>query len=201
MKKNSFLSFLVCFSYYSAFAQNLNSSKVFVYSCFNKHQCFSYSDNGGSFIFYNPENNEFSLVIDFKKFLINNDSLDSWLDDLDDSKLVFSGVLSPETLPSISNHNSKVITINGKISFNNVTSSHSIELSLFEISDQGVLFQNTSQNYFDRVRANMQFNFYPKEFMIHKKQHHLRKTISVAIYSGFINRLRPELEFMLKSSN
>jgi len=45
----------------------------------------------------------------------------------------------------------------------------------------------------------MQLAFYPKDFNIHKKHHHYKKSITIAIYRGYINELKPGMENLIKN--
>lgn len=173
-------------------AQDILSSKTYVNTRY--HDQYYFSLNNSSFIFYNPENHELIIAIDFAKFKMGNDTLDEWLDDLDDTKLIFKGYLNTDNLLNLTHHNSKAIIVNGLISFNGISHAHSIELTLFEISKEGMLYSRNQQDYFDRINANLQFGFYPKEFNVHKKRHHLKKKIIVAIYRGYINQFKPGME-------
>ncbi len=166
--------FVSCF-YCTVFSQTVKPSKAYVNSCYNKHQCFSVNENDGCFLFYNTEDQSLRIVIDFSKFKIGNDSLDAWLDDLDDTYLTFTGYIKNQKLLELSPNNSNSLVLNGSINFNNMVSNHSIELTLFEISNKGMLFNDNGQDFLDRVQANILISFYPKEFKIDKKQHHLKK--------------------------
>jgi hypothetical protein len=177
-------------------AQEVQSSKTYIQTCYNDKQCFSL--NSSSFIFYNPDNHELLISVDFNKFKLGNDTLDEWLYDLDDTKLVFRGQLNTDNLLTLTHHNSKAIIVNGLMSFNGVSHTHSIELTLFEIPREGILFNDNQNNYFDRINANLQFGFYPKEFKLNKKQHHLKKKITLAIYRGYVNPYRSNTENFLK---
>lgn len=173
-------------------AQNIQSSKTYVNTCFNDQQCFSL--NNSSYIFYNNANHELILTVDFSKFKIGNDTLDEWLDDLDDTKLVFKGKINTDNLLSLTHHNSKPIILNGLITFNGVSHSHSVEMTMFEISKEGMLYSNNGEDYFDRINVNLQFGFHPKEFKINKKKHHLKKKIVLSVYRGIINSYKPGME-------
>ncbi len=177
---------------YTIKAQEIQVSKTYVNTCYNSQQCFSL--NNSAFIFYNPSNHEFIISIDFAKFKIGNDTLDAWLEDLDDTKLIFKGELHTDNLLELTHHNSKATIVNGTITFNGISHAHSIELTLFDISKEGMLYNNQGNDYFDRIGANLQFAFTPKEFKLNKKPHHLKKKIIVAIYKGFINEYKPGLE-------
>jgi hypothetical protein len=177
------------------FAQTVNSSKAFIKSCYHGQQCFALSE--AAYIFYNEGNHELIVTLDFAKFKIGQDTLDNWLDDLDDTKLIFKGTLQSENLLVLTHHNSKAIVVNGIMTFNNISHAHSIELTIFEIKQDGLLYVNNSQDYYDRINANLQFAFSPKEFKIDKKPLHLKKTISVAIYRGLINQFKPGMENLI----
>lgn len=191
--KKLFLIFII--SSLASRAQDVQSSKTYIQTCYQDQQCFSLSSS--SLIFYNPDNHELIITIDFAKFKIGNDTLDEWLDDLDDTKLIFRGQLNTDNLLSLTHHNSKAIIVKGLTSFNGISQAHSIELTLFEIPREGMLFNDNQNNYFDRINANLQFGFYPKEFKINKKQHHLKKKITLAVYRGYINPFKPGMEHWL----
>lgn len=187
----NFLLVLVLYTS-SLFSQDVKPSKTYIQTCYQNQQCFSLNDN--SFIFYNPSNHELTITTDMAKFKIGNDTLDEWLNDLDDTKLTFRGLLNTDNLLLLTHHNSKAILVNGQISFNGVIHAHTIEITLFEITREGMLYSDNKNDYFDRINANLQFGFYPKEFKINKKAHHLKKKITLAIYKGYINPYKPEFE-------
>lgn len=174
------------------FSQEVYPSNTFVKTCIQKEMCFG--NQNSSNLFYNEANSEFYLVIDFAKFKIGIDSLDAWLDDLDDSKFIFKGHLNMDKLPALSNNGYKTIHVNGTATFNSVIHPYSIDIIFFSIPQEGILFRNTGNDYYDRVRVNMEIAFKPKEFKLDKKPHHLKKTISVNIGSGYINQLKPGME-------
>ena len=194
MKKLILLLFLCSLRLIS---QEVQSSKTYIQTCYHDQQCFSL--NSSSFIFYNADNHELIIVIDFAKFKLGNDTLDEWLEDLDDTKLVFKGQLNTENLLILSHHNSKAIVVNGLMTFNGVSHAHSIELTLFEIPRDGILFKDNQNDYFDRINANLQFGFYPKEFKLNKKAHHLKKKITLAIYRGYVNPYKPGMEHWISN--
>ncbi len=180
-----------------AFAQQVNASKASVNTCYDEHSCFSLSE--AAYIFFDEKNHELTFLIDFTNFKMGNDTIDEWLTDLADTKLLFKGQLNADNLLSFSHNNSKTITVNGSITFNGVSHAHSIELLLFEIPQGSFLYLGNSQQPYDRISANLQFSFLPKEFKLNKKPHHLKKTISVSIYRGFINPLNADNEIWLKN--
>lgn len=187
----SFLSFNI-------FPQSIIPSKAYINTCYNKHQCFSVNESEGCYIFYDQESQELKICIDFSKFKIGNDSLNVWLDDLDDTYFVFSGHIKNQKFLELSPNNAISINLNGTISFNKILSTHFAELSLFEISNQGMLYHDNGQDYLDRVQANLMISFYPREFKIDKKAHHLKKSISISIYRGYINKYKVENEYLFK---
>lgn len=182
---------------YLARSQNVQSSNTYIQTCYHSQNCFSL--NSSSFIFYDPENHELMITVDFSKFKVGVDTLDAWLDDLDDTKLIFRGILKTDDLLELTHNNSNVTLVNGTINFNGVSHPHSIELTLFEISREGMLYKDNQQDYYDRINANLQLGFYPKEFNVHKKAHQLRKKITIAIYKGHINMFKPEMEHWIKN--
>lgn len=178
-------------------SQEVFSSKTYVNTCYQNQQCFSL--NSSSYIFYQQNNHELIIVVDFAKFKTGHDTLDEWLDDLDDTKLIFRGYLNTENLLDLSHHNAKAMIVNGMMSFNNISHSHSIELTLFELPRDGMLFMENQNNYYDRINANLQFSFYPKEFKINKKPHHLKKKITLAIYRGYVNPFKMGMEHWISN--
>ena len=194
MKKLLFLLFV---NASTLFSQQVLSSKTYIQTSYNHQQNFSL--NSSSYVFYNPDNHEFIIKVDFSKFRIGNDTLDEWLDDLDDSKLIFRGYLNTDNLLDLTHHNSKALLVNGIMSFNGISHSHTVELTLFEIPRESLLFIENQNNYFDRINANLQFGFYPKEFKIDKKPHHLKKKITVAIYRGYVNPFTQNMENWLSN--
>ncbi len=178
-------------------AQEVFPSNTFVQTCIQKEVCFANQNSAN--LFYNEASSEFFVVVDFKKFKIGVDSLDAWLDDLDDTKFIFKGSLSSDKLPALSNNGYKTLQVNGNITFNNVIHSYSVDLVLFIISPDGMLYRNTGNDYYDRIRSNIQISFKPKEYKIDKKPHHLKKTISINIGSGYINPLKPGMESFIQN--
>lgn len=182
-----------------SYSQNVIPSTAYLQSCYNKHDCFSISNS--ALVFFNPNNNQLIAQFDFNKFKLGNDTLDEWLKELSETNLVFRGNLNTNDLLSLSHHNSKSILINGTIHFNGISKPHSLELTIFEISKDAILYKDNSQDYFDRVNANMQLAFYPKDFNIDKKHQHYKKSVTIAVYRGYINELKQGMEFLIKDKN
>ncbi len=187
---------ILCFFGENVFSQDVFPSNTSIKTCIQKEICFG--NQNSSNLFYSEANSEFYLVIDFAKFKTGIDSLDAWLDDLDDSKFIFMGQLNFDKLPALSNNGYKTIHINGTATFNGVSHAHMVDIILFSIPQEGILYRNTGNDYYDKIRVNMEIAFKPKEFKIDKKQHHLKKTISINIGSGYINQLKPGMEKFIK---
>lgn len=190
----SVILFLVAFN--SCFAQELRRSSTYIDTYYHGEKHFSMKD--ASFIFYNSGNSEIYITLNFADLKCGVDSLDEWLLDLTDTKLIFKGHLPGNDLLLLTHHNLKSLEINGQINFNGKSHNHTLMMHFFEISREGLLFNNNSQDYFDRVAVNIQFSFLPKEFGIDKKQHHLKKKISVAIGKGIINEFKSEYEILVR---
>jgi hypothetical protein len=154
--------------------------------------CFA--NQNSSYLIYNEASSEFYLTIDFVKFRTGVDTIDAWLNDLDDTKFVFKGSLGSDKLPALSNHGAKTIHVSGIANFNNIANPYALDIVFFKISQDGMLFRNSGNDYYDKVRVNIQLSFKPKEFKLDRKPHHLKKVISINIGSGHINLFKPGLE-------
>lgn len=200
MKKNvltyTLLTIIFFLSTTCFIAQELRRSSTYIDTYYHGEKHFSIKD--ASLIFYNPGNGELYITLNFADLKCGVDSLDEWLLDLIDTKLVFKGHLQNSDLLSLTHHNLKSLEVNGQISFNGKSHDHIVMIHFFEISKEGLIYINNSQDYFDRVAANIQFTFFPKEFGIQKKPHHLKKKISVAIGKGIINEFKTEHESFMK---
>lgn len=199
---NSFQNFLRCLLLLlflwqiDADAQDLRKSVTYIDTYYNGEKHFSVRE--ASFVFYNPGNNEITILVDFSALKSGVDSLDEWLMDLTDSKLVFKGHLPTQDLLVLTQHNSKSIQVDGELSFNNEVHNHTIYVSFFEVAREGMLFVNTQQDYFDRISANIHFQFLPKKYGVHKKAHHLKKRISLAIGKAAFIEYKTQHENLLK---
>lgn len=173
-------------------AQSVYPSMTFVQTYYNNHQCFA-NDNAAQ-LFFNEDNKELYVIVDFSKVKVGHDTIDAWLDDLDDGKLYFKGIIAADKLLQLTNNNSKTFKVNGKVKLNDVVNDVTVSLTFFEISKEGMLFRNTGNDYYDRIRASFQLELLPKDYKIDKKIHHLKKTITISIGSGYVNQLKPGLE-------
>jgi len=172
------------------FAQELRKSTTYIDTYYHGEKHFSIKD--GSYVFYSPGDGEIYVAVNFADLKCGVDSLDEWLLDLADTKLVFKGHLPSNDLLQLTHHNTKALEIDGQISFNGQTHNHTVMIHFFEVSREAKFFMGNAHDYFDRVLANIQFTFLPKEFGIHKKPHHLKKKISVAIGRGIVNEFKAE---------
>ena len=195
--KSIYCLLIVYFFTGNILSQEVVPSNTSIKTCIQKEICFG-SQNSSN-LFYNEANSEFYLVINFEKFKTGIDSLDVWLDDLDDSKFIFKGQLNLDKLPALSNNGYKTVHINGTAIFNGISHSHMVDIILFSIPQEGILYRNTGNDYYDKIRVNMEIAFKPKEFKIDKKPHHLKKTISINIGSGYINQVKPGMEHLIKN--
>lgn len=185
-----------CFVFFgSSFSQETYPSNTFVKTTYHGETFFA--NQNSAFIFYNNSSSELFVVVDFKKFKTGVDSLDEWLDDLDDTKLIFTGNFDADKLPALSNNGYKIVPVNGKILFNDIKHNFTIELVLFKILPESMLYRNTGNDYFDKLRANFQITIKPKEFKINKKPHHLKKSITINIGNGIINQFKPGMEHFI----
>ncbi len=197
IKKAKYLFLQIIFAFSIAKSQNIIPSTAYIQSCYHKHECFSISNS--ALVFFNPGKNELIAQVDFNKFKLGNDSLDQWLKDLSETNLVFRGNLNTSDLLTLSHHNSKSLIVDGLINFNGFTKPYSLELNIFEVpKDASLLFKENSQDYFDRVNANIQIAFYPKDFNVDKRHQHYKKSVSIAIYRAYINELKQGMEFLIK---
>jgi hypothetical protein len=194
MKLKKLLSFslllLFALPFKIVFSQIINSSNTFVQTYYNKSMVSSI--NNASYIFYEENKGLVFLKLDFKKFLEEGDSLNDWLFDLAESHLYFKAELPPETFYSLSNRNSKSITLNGQIFFNGHWHNQRINLGILH-TENSVLSQPSNNMNLDGYRLSFNFSIQPKDFRIQYKPHHLTKNITIGVSSGRINVLSPEM--------
>lgn len=194
--KQIYFKVVLLFCYFFSNSQNTVPSTAYIQSCYDKQNCYSISNS--ALVFFNNENSELIVKLDFNKFKLGNDTLDEWLKDLSCSNLIFKGQLKSNNLLELSHHNSKSILVNGLIAFNGISKPYAVELNIFEIPKDALLYKENSQDYFDRINLNMQLAFSPKDFNIDKKNQHYKKTVTIAVSRGYINELKPGMEFLIK---
>lgn len=187
--------FGLCLSLTKLEAQETQLSNTFVKTQYQNKDFFA--NQNASLLIYNHASNDFFMIVDFAKLKLGIDSLDEWLGDLADTKLVFKGELDANQLPALSNHGFKTMKVNGKIKFNEVVNPFPVEIVLYCIAPDGVLYRKTGNEYFDKTRVNIQLVIKPKEFKIDKKPHHLKKTISINIGNGIVNSYVPGMESLI----
>jgi len=175
-------------------AQSIISSNTYIQACLDKTQCSAI--NNSSYLFYDENSSNLFLKIDFASFKTGQDSIDDWLNDLTGTFLYFKAPLQQEAFRGLSNHNHKTVTLNGQLFLNGLWRNKSIELTLFT-SDNSIISTNTNGNLYDDVKANFSFSISPKDYKLHKKAHHLRKSIFVAISLGRFNLLLPDAKHLL----
>jgi hypothetical protein len=194
-----FSKYLILLQFFFALC-TLSAQETLLSSTFVKTQYQNkdfFANQNASLLIYNHASNDFFMIVDFAKLKLGIDSLDEWLGDLVDTKLIFKGELDANQLPNLSNHGFKAIKVNGKIKFNDVVNPFPVEIVLYCIAPDGVLYRKTGNEYFDKTRVNIQLVIKPKEFKIDKKQHHLKKTISINIGNGIVNSYVPGMENLI----
>ena len=175
-------------------AQEINPSITYIKTCIEKTQCSSI--NNSSFLFYDELKAQFYLKVDFNKFKTGQDSIDYWLTDLTESFLYFKAPFAIENFSGLSNHNHKSFKLNGQVFFNGIWHNQSIDLSLFA-TENGTLSHANSGKLFEQLKVNFSLSIVPKDFKIHKKPHHLRKTIFIGVALGHINQLQQGQQLLL----
>ncbi len=179
-------------------AQNILSSNSFIQTCINNSQCFSI--NNSSYLFYDESKNALYLKIDFVKFKSGQDSLDEWLDDLSSTFLYFKAPVDKEVFQSgFANHHTKVLKLHGQAYLNGIWRNQDVELSLFSSENSVINTSNNNQQY-DNIKVNFGLTILPKDYKIHKKAHHLKKSIFIGITMGRINLLQAGMESILKEA-
>ncbi len=167
--------------------QSVKRSLTYIDTYYHGEKHFSIKEV--SEVYHNTGNSEIQVEIDFSKLKTGVDSLDEWIIDLSDTKLIFKGHLPVGDLLLLSHHNMKSLEINGEVTFNGKTHPQVTLINFYEISKDGILFQNTGEDYYDRIAAHIQLTILPKHFGVNKKPHHLKKKISIAIGKAIINKL------------
>ena len=176
--------------------QNIISSNVYVQTCIQKTNCFS--ENSSAFIFYDETRQELILKIDFKKVKTGKDTLDDWMEDLTGSYFYFTGNVNKEDFLNLSNNNSRQLKVNGKILFNDIVQTTQTEITIFHTSENSLMNRTTNDNNFDLYKITFGLSFLPKDFKIHKRPHHLKKSITIGVSAGRINQLKPEMEKLVE---
>jgi hypothetical protein len=175
-------------------AQEVFPSNTYVRTCLSDIECSSI--NSSSFLFYDNVKGKFYIKIDFNLLKTGIDSVDFWLEDLNDTYFYFKASLPHESLPHLGNYNSKNIRLAGQAFLNGVWKPQTIDLTVFRAESDMMTSGSNSEDY-TSTRVNFNFSISPKNFNIHKKPQHLSNTIFIGVSSGRINLLKPGSEGMV----
>jgi hypothetical protein len=186
----------ICFFCFPVFfnAQDVIPSNTYVRTCLSDIECSSI--NSSSFLFYDEVKEKFYIKIDFNRLKTGVDSIDFWLEDLNDSYFYFKASLLKNQLPSLSSYNQKTIRLAGQSFMNNIWRNQTIEVTFFR-AENDMMTNSTDGNKFSAYKVNYNFSISPKDFNIHKKPQRLMNTIFIGVSSGHVNLLQPGLEGLL----
>src|ERR1043166_4608878 len=185
--RNFVASLVITFHSLFAVAQDLHPSNTYVRTCLSNIECSAMS--GASFLFYDRATEKFYIKIDFNAFKSGQDSVDFWLQDLDDTFLFFKASVKESEFPSLSSYNARTIRMDGQLFLNGLVRSKTIDMSLFRAEDD--LQSNSTGENFNAYKVNLSFSFSPKDFNINKKPARLTNNVFIGINAGFINLLTP----------
>jgi hypothetical protein len=135
-------------------------------------------------------------MIDFNKLKTGVDSVDFWLEDLNDTYFYFKATLLKEQLPSLSNYNRKTIRLTGESYLNNIWRTQTIDVTFFK-ADDDMINNSSNGNEFSAYKLNFNFTIEPRNFNIQKKPQRLSNTIFVGIGAGQLNLLSPDMRNVL----
>lgn len=186
--KHTLVYFVLLVLSLRGFSQSIISSNTYIQTCIDKTQCSSI--NNASYLFYDENSNSLFLKVDFNTFKTGQDSIDDWLDDLTGSFLYYKVSFPAEEFRGLSNHKHKTLKLNGQIFLNGIWQNQSVDLTIYS-SENGIMNTTTNGNNYDHYKVNFSVSLAPKDFKLHKKPHHLRKTIFIGIALGRINQLIP----------
>jgi hypothetical protein len=178
---------LVFFVSVRIYSQSIISSNTYIRTCIDKTECSSI--NNASYLFYDENNNTLYLKVDFNTFKSGQDSIDDWLEDLTGTFLFYKVSFPKEEFIGLSNHRHKTLKLNGQVYLNGIWHNQSVDLTLFS-TENSIMTSNTNGNSYDDYKVNFSLSLAPKDFKLHKKPHHLRKTIFIGIALGRINLLQ-----------
>jgi hypothetical protein len=135
-------------------------------------------------------------MIDFNRLKTGVDSVDFWLEDLNDTYFYFKATLLKEQLPSLSNYNRKTIRLTGESYLNNIWRTQTIDVTFFK-ADDDMINNSSNGNEFSAYKLNFNFTIEPRNFNIQKKPQRLSNTIFVGIGAGQLNLLSSDMRNML----
>jgi hypothetical protein len=171
------------------FSQSVISSSTYIRTCIDKTECSSI--NNASYLFYDQGKQAFYLKLDFNLLRIGMDSVDYWLDDLDETNLYFKAEFDQENFRELTNNQHRTFKLNAQVFLNGIWRHQVIEMTMYSTESMILTGRMTDQNLYDNFKINLSFTIMPQEFKIHKKPHHLKKSIFVGIALGRINQLMP----------
>lgn len=177
-------------------AQELIKSPVYIQTCIDKTQCFSVINN--AYLFYDENREELFLRVDFKKVKQEKDSLYDWLDDLSSSDFLFKTKIPKTQLPLINSSHTKVLRLPGLMYFNSILLNTIVEISILAASESSFPQLTSNQNNYAFYNFSFGISFLPKEFKIHHKPHHLKKTISIGVSAARPNLLLPAMQHLVE---
>jgi hypothetical protein len=133
------------------------------------------------------------------KFKVGVDSIDDWLNDLNETFLYFKVPIDAKQFNNLSNHTHHHVKENGQIFINGIWHTQKVEITIF-MTENGLLNTNNVGDKFDNYKVNFLLNIIPKDFKIQKKPHHIKKTIVIGVTLGRINKLQPGMEKLLEEA-
>lgn len=175
-------------------AQGVLPSSTYVRTCLNEVECASM--NSSSFLYYDESRSRFYLKLDFNTMKTGVDSVDFWLEDLDDTYLYFRAPMTRENLPNLSAYGTTTMKLDGHLFLNNIWRPMRLDLALYR-AESDLTNNSANGNRIDAYKANLSFSFLPTHFNIHKKPGRLKNVIFIGIAGGHINLLRPGQETVL----
>jgi hypothetical protein len=177
--------------------QVVQPSNTYIRTCMSDIECSSI--NSSSFLFFDEAKSKFYIKIDFNAAKTGNDSVDFWLEDLNDTYFYFKATLRPEDFPDLSSYNASNIKLSGQAFLNNIWRDQTIDMSIFR-AQEDLLNNNINGRDIDAYRVNFSFSFSPKDFNVHKKPQRLTNTIFIGVGSGKINLLRAGMEGQVREA-
>lgn len=166
-------------------------SNTYVRTCLNEVECASM--NSSSLLFFDESRGRFYMKLDFNAMKTGVDSVDFWLEDLNDTYLYFRAPMTREQLPNLSAYGSTTIKMDGQLFLNNIWRPLHIDLTLYK-AESDMTSNSANGSRMDAYKANLSFSFLPAQYNIHKKPGRLKNVIFIGIAGGHINLLRAGME-------
>jgi hypothetical protein len=175
-------------------AQDIHPSNTYIRTCLSDIECSSI--NSSSFLFYDEAKGKFYIKIDFNRFKTGVDSVDFWLEDLDDTYFYFKASMPVENLPRLSTYNRRAFKLAGQSYMNGVWRPMTLDLTVFR-AEKDMMSNTTSADNYQAYRVNFNLKIVPKDYGINKKPQRLSNVIFIGVGSGQINALAPGMEALL----